>query len=164
MLAKLHENYLLRITEEVRTCAEAAKAINRFADNLYVAEGGDTEGKQYKAIRKAHLDVGATAEEQYYACMDGLFRTWLLRLTGNEDVEEFDEKAMEFRKDARTQAFKSGQILYKSSSLAGFVGHGSGDEKKRRYSSTEAYLKFQRRINQLFRFYEKEDDSGEGSK
>lgn len=151
LLSELGYKYIQRISGEIQSCEKAAQAVRYLGENLFDAEGGDREGKQYKANVMERLDAGSRAAEQYYYALDLPFRRWLMTINTQESHDVFEQKVRDFRKMALKEALRLGETMYEGASPAAFVGHWGGNEarKNRHYSSTEAYLIFRNTVYRI---------------
>ena len=159
LLTKLGENRLIRIAQEVKKCDDAAYAVKRFGENLFDAEGGDMNGRQFKSNREARIDAGNIAAERYYFEMDLPFRRWLMSLSARDSREKFEHDIQVLRKIACDNALRLGRQMYESSSPSAFAGHWSGKESSERKhcSSPEAYLIFQRIVGRALNTEKKDE-------
>ena len=132
-----HRNH---IEKEIERIDNVASDVAYLAKSITFASGG--EGGTLENLSKIQL----------YHEMDQPFRAWLAGFKAKMQAEERDEYILQWQHQARHIAYTLGEQLVAKAGQVAFKGryHQRNSDKKRYYSSVQAYQFFSWKINSIY--------------
>jgi CRISPR system Cascade subunit CasA len=134
LLSDLGAKWRGRITENLKSTDEAVQSFGRFASDLALAEGTDSEPGNIARIRNA-------AREEAYGELDIPFRNWLAGLTGGEDM---DTALSLWQQTVKSLLIRLAGAKLNDASDAAFIGRyvNKGGGKKNLSTASKAEIYF----------------------
>lgn len=123
ILSEVGANWRSDIETEIRHCESLAYEIGKFAQNLYVASGGDNSPKN-----KTFTELPGKVKEQLYYRLDMPFRKWLISINPATMGEDKNKKIKEWQDEARKIAADYANELMENSAECAIIGHKVNDK------------------------------------
>lgn len=134
ILSDIGANWRSDIETEIQHCESLAYEIGKFAQNLYVASGGDNSPKN-----KTFTELPGKVKEQLYYRLDMPFRKWLISINPATMGEDKNKKIKEWQDEARKIAADYADELMDNTAECAFIGHIiKGEKKNEIYSAPKA--------------------------
>lgn len=123
ILSEVGANWRSDIETEIQHCESLAYEIGKFAQNLYVASGGDNSPKN-----KTFTELPGKVKEQLYYRLDMPFRKWLISINPATMGEDKNKKIKEWQDEARKIAADYANELMENSAECAIIGHKVNDK------------------------------------
>ena len=123
ILSEVGANWRYDIETEIQHCESLAYEIGKFAQNLYVASGGDNSPKN-----KTFTELPDKVKEQLYYRLDMPFRKWLISINPATMGEDKNKKIKEWQDEARKIAADYANELMDNTAECAIIGHKVNDK------------------------------------
>ncbi len=134
ILLEIGNDWRDTIQKEIKHCDKVACSIGEFAQNLYIASGGDNSPKN-----KTYITLYEKAKEQIYYQLDVPFREWLISIDPDIIGDGRQELINRWHDKVRKIAFRYADELINDVSESAFIGHTiKNDKKSEIYSAPKA--------------------------
>ncbi len=146
ILSEVGANWRSDIETEIQHCESLAYEIGKFAQNLYVASGGDNSPKN-----KTFTELPGKVKEQLYYRLDMPFRKWLISINPATMGEDKNKKIKEWQDEARKIAADYANELMDNTAECALIGHIiKGEKKNEIYSAPKARNIFNGNVKKIY--------------
>lgn len=130
------------LEKEIGRCDEIANIYGRFAGDVYMASGGDSEERRKRE---------EIAREQFYYRVDAPFRQWLIDFDPSLGDVELGDRIGQWHEESKGIARAMADELASSVGSGAFAGRSYTDkeQRKRHYSVPEALNRFVSQISRI---------------
>ena len=161
LLTDAGTEWIRAVNREIQLVNNVAVEVGNLAANLVKAcaqcEEKCRERKKECGQREDHFCASVkAAKEQFYLSVDLPFRDWLLKMDSEQDSDERNQLINEWQETAKRIALCFGRQLVDEKGEVAFIGRtvtekeSKKEQKKRHYSSPEAYNWFRSRLSDIY--------------